>query len=211
MSGVPPIGAFPQTPVTLRRGPAARAPPTTPPPQRKTSPKPLPVAPQQRPSSANSSPVIPLNILDAPTQRLYALGVYTALFAWKFYDWAQLVEEETESFWMFLKWLAIDFVFLFGLPELRIPWLELSQLFVVVAFFFHAIFDWMLMFNIGVCLACGMVCRVGVADTLSVSLANMDLGFLQSVLRSRGRHLGAQCQDFQHHPQLVAHYGQADH
>ncbi|KAL1837578.1 hypothetical protein VTJ49DRAFT_3638 [Mycothermus thermophilus] len=120
MSGVTPVGAFPQTPVTQRPGPGA-----------------------------NSTPVIPLNILDAPTQRLYALGVYTALFAWKFYDWAQLVEEETESFWLFLKWLGIDFVFLFGLPELRIPWLELSQLFVVVAFFFHAIFDWMLMFNIG--------------------------------------------------------------
>ena len=70
--------------------------------------------------------------------------------AWKFYDWAQLVEEDTESFWLFLKWIAIDCAFLFGLPELRIPWLELSQPFVVVTFFFHAVFDWLLMFNIGV-------------------------------------------------------------
>ncbi|KAL2172298.1 hypothetical protein VTG60DRAFT_6676 [Thermothelomyces hinnuleus] len=93
--------------------------------------------------------MIPLHILDAPTQRLYAFGFYAALFAWKFYDWAQLVEEDTESFWLFLKWIAIDCAFLFGLPELRIPWLELSQPFVVVAFFFHAVFDWMLMFNIG--------------------------------------------------------------
>jgi nucleoporin POM152 len=120
--------------------------PTTPP----TSP--LPVAPQQGARSAGatgSAPIIPLNIIDAPTQRFYAFGVYVALLAWKFYDWAGLVEENSESFWLFLKWIAIDCVFLFGLPELRIPWLELSQPFVVVAFFGHAVFDWMLMFNVG--------------------------------------------------------------
>ncbi|SPQ25842.1 03f92610-e006-40c8-a778-cec5b561b5ff [Thermothielavioides terrestris] len=82
-------------------------------------------------------------------KRLYALGFYVALLAWKFYNWAQLVEEDTESFWLFLKWIAIDCAFLFGLPELRIPWLELSQPFVVAAFFVHAVFDWLLMFNIG--------------------------------------------------------------
>jgi len=98
--------------------------------------------------------VIPLHVIEAPTQRFYALGVYVALLAWKFYDWAGLVEENAESFWLFLKWIAIDCVFLFGLPELRIPWLELSQPFVVVAFFFHAVFDWMLMFNVGVSVFC---------------------------------------------------------
>ncbi|KAL2024772.1 hypothetical protein VTK56DRAFT_5593 [Thermocarpiscus australiensis] len=140
MSDASPIGAFPQTPV--RKGPA-RA-------NGSSSTTSLPVAPQQGPGpTSSSSPVIPLHILDAPTQRLYAFGVYVALFAWKFYDWAQVVEENTESFWLFLKWIAIDCAFLFGLPELRIPWLELSQPFVVVAFFLHAVFDWMLMFNIG--------------------------------------------------------------
>jgi nucleoporin POM152 len=94
--------------------------------------------------------VIPLRILDAPTQRFYAVAIYFALLAWRLYDWVQLVEDNAESFWLFLKWIAIDCVFLFGLPELRIPWLELSQPFVVGAFFFHAIFDWMLMFNIPV-------------------------------------------------------------
>lgn len=148
MSGSPPIGAYPQTPVaSSRRGPA-RTPASS---SKRASTGPLPVAPQQGASAAaNSAPVIPLHILDAPTQRLYAFGFYAALLAWKFYDWAQLVEEDTESFWLFLKWIAIDCAFLFGLPELRIPWLELSQPFVVVAFFFHALFDWLLMFNIGV-------------------------------------------------------------
>ncbi len=152
MSGAPSIGAFPQTPVAARRGPA-RAPASSAPSSSSTkATSPLPVAPQQNaPPAANSAPVIPLHILDAPTQRLYAFGFYAALLAWKFYDWAQLVEEDTESFWLFLKWIAIDFTFLFGLPELRIPWLELSQPFVVGTFFCHAIFDWLLMFNIGVC------------------------------------------------------------
>ncbi|GAB1317244.1 Nucleoporin [Madurella fahalii] len=146
MSDSPPIGAFPQTPA---RAPASKSsnssnPPTT------TSTRRLPTAPHAGASTrSNTAPVIPLTILDAPTQRLYALGVYVALFAWKLYDWGQVVEENTESFWLFLKWIAIDCAFLFGLPELRIPWLELSQSFVVVAFFFHAVFDWMLMFNLG--------------------------------------------------------------
>ncbi|KAK0610460.1 hypothetical protein B0T17DRAFT_593614 [Bombardia bombarda] len=147
MSDTNPIGAFPQTPVAprSRRSPGGM-PPTT------TNNGPLPIAPQQgAPTTrrAAPSPFIPLHVLDAPSQRLYALAIYIALLAWKFYDWAQVVEENTESFWLFLKWIAIDCVFLFGLPELRIPWLELSQPFVVVAFFLHAIFDWMLMFNVG--------------------------------------------------------------
>ncbi|KAK0611119.1 hypothetical protein B0T14DRAFT_440941 [Immersiella caudata] len=155
MSGANPVGAFPQTPVAPRRmaktTPSSshsndHSPTTTSPPA-----NPLPVAPQQgaRPASSASAPVIPLHIIDGPTQRFYAFGVYVALLAWKFYDWAGLVEENSESFWLFLKWIAIDCVFLFGLPELRIPWLELSQPFVVVAFFAHAVFDWMLMFNVG--------------------------------------------------------------
>ncbi|KAL2151592.1 hypothetical protein VTH82DRAFT_6690 [Thermothelomyces myriococcoides] len=146
MSGASPVGAFPQTPqATSKRGPA-RAPVSNSTTGRSSN---LPVAPQRGTSASSSAPVIPLHILDAPTQRLYAFGFYVALLAWKFYDWAQLVEDDTESFWLFLKWIAIDCAFLFGLPELRIPWLELSQPFVIVAFFFHAAFDWMLMFNVG--------------------------------------------------------------
>ncbi|KAK3384772.1 hypothetical protein B0H63DRAFT_471506 [Podospora didyma] len=134
------IGGFPRTPVGGGRNP----PP--PPPGR-----PLPEAPPQGapPATGNAAPLVPLNILDAPTQRLYAFAVYVGLLGWKLYNWAQLVEEDSESFWLFLKWIAFDIVFLFGLPELRIPWLELSQPFVVALFFLHAIFDWMLMFNVG--------------------------------------------------------------
>jgi hypothetical protein len=151
MSDAPAVGAFPQTPVAARRGPARPSDSTTSTTIKRTSP--LPLAPQAGRQATNISPVIPLHILDAPTQRFYAFAFYLALTAWKLYDWTQVLEEDTESFLLFLKWIAIDCVFLFGLPELRIPWLELSQPFVMVAFAIHAMFDWILMFNIGVCLS----------------------------------------------------------
>lgn len=180
MSDSPPIGAFPQTPA---RAPASKAPNPSNPPSTASNRR-LPTAPHAGASTrSNTAPVIPLTILDAPTQRLYALGVYVALFAWKLYDWGQVVEENTESFWLFLKWIAIDCAFLFGLPELRIPWLELSQSFVVVAFFFHAVFDWMLMFNLGVRpLPCGSL-FLTIADSCVASLADMDARICQSLLR----------------------------
>ncbi|KAJ9134763.1 Titin [Pleurostoma richardsiae] len=149
-------GAYPATPATTARG--FRAPPTpspTPDPpvsrssRSSTQRSPLPLAPQNRDASApTTEPLIPTTIIDAPTQRLYAFGVYAALFAWRLYDWVQLVDDNTESLWLFLKWVGIDFLFLFGLPELRIPWLELSQPVVVALCFIHAVLDWMLMFNI---------------------------------------------------------------
>ena len=149
MSGAHPVGAFPQTPVA----PARRMNNNPPAPTGINIANALPVAPRQgerQGRGGDLAPLVPLNIIDAPTQRFYAFGIYAALLAWKLYDWTGLVEENSESLWLFLKWIAIDFVFLFGLPEFRIPWLELSQPFVVVAFFCHAVFDWMLMFNVGV-------------------------------------------------------------
>jgi nucleoporin POM152 len=72
------------------------------------------------------------------------------LWAWKFYDWLQVVEDGDYSWLLFLKWIFIDFVFLFGVPELRIPWLELSQPVVTTIFSLQLIFNYMLMFNIPV-------------------------------------------------------------
>ncbi|KAK1753482.1 hypothetical protein QBC47DRAFT_325843 [Echria macrotheca] len=148
------VGAFPQTPVVARHN----RPPPAPPANAINRPDnhnnaALPEAPRENAGrgtrTTGPGPVIPLNIMEAPTQRFYAFGIYVALFAWKFYDWAGLVEENAESFWLFLKWIAIDFAFLFGLPEMRIPWLELSQPFVVAIFLGHAVLNWMLMFNVG--------------------------------------------------------------
>lgn len=147
-------GAYPATPGTARRGaPLTPSPTPDPTPARSsrgsTARSPLPLAPQNATGApSGSQPFIPVTILDAPTQRLYACAIYIALVAWRFYDWVQLVEDDTSSLKLFLKWITIDLAFLFGLPELRIPWLELSQPVVIGLFFFHAVVDWMLMFNI---------------------------------------------------------------
>ncbi|KAL8405156.1 hypothetical protein RB594_009883 [Gaeumannomyces avenae] len=147
MSETPRItkGGFPQTPAASRsRQGGSPSPSAEPKPARRS----LPLAPQTNPESTGSEPLIPLTILDAPTQRYYACGIYMLLWAWKLYDWLRVVDDNAESFWLFLKWIAIDLCMLFGLPELRIPWLELSQPVVIVLFFVHAVLDWMLMFNI---------------------------------------------------------------
>lgn len=148
-------GAFPATPATNVRGRAPPTPDGTPEraaPNRAPAANPLPLAPenQRRRDQPTSNPVIPLTILDAPTQRFYAFGFYVALVAWKLYEWVGLMEDEANSVWLFLKWNVIDLVFIMGLPELRIPWLELTQPACLVLFFGHAVFNFILMFNITV-------------------------------------------------------------
>lgn len=97
-----------------------------------------------------SEPFIPFDKVDAPTQRLYVAAFYVLLWGWRLYDWGNLQHEQTESFWLFLKWLAIDGVFLWGMPGLRVPWLEWSTGTITALFSAHALMDWMLMFRIGV-------------------------------------------------------------
>ncbi|OAR00629.1 hypothetical protein LLEC1_02005 [Akanthomyces lecanii] len=109
----------------------------------------LPLAPEQAVRQTQAGqPLVPLTLLDAPQQRFYAFAIYVLLWAWKLYDWLQVVEEGDSSWWLFFKWIFIDFAFLFGLPELRIPWLELSQLLVTSVFTSHLVINYMLMFNI---------------------------------------------------------------
>lgn len=108
-------------------------------------------------SSTAGQPLISFDTIDAPQQRLYVVAIYVALFSWKIYDFHNLQEEQTESFWNFLKWLAIDAVTLFGLPELRIPWLEWSSATMAFVFLFHALLDGVLMFRIPIPLGAGIV------------------------------------------------------
>ncbi|KAH8791491.1 hypothetical protein BGZ57DRAFT_784677 [Hyaloscypha finlandica] len=110
---------------------------------------PLPNLPDGSPAAASSSsPVIPVNLIDAPSQRMYTFAVYGLLLVWRIYDWWQLVEDGTTSIGLFLKWSALDSIFLFGVPYLRIPWLEWSETTSVVAGCLHAALNIMLMFRI---------------------------------------------------------------
>lgn len=102
------------------------------------------------PTTTAGQPLIPLSVLDAPSQRLYVCALYIALLAWRLYDWSNLVEDEVDSFWLFIKWVALDGIFLYGLPELRIPWLEWTNTVTTVIFLLHAIMNGMMMFRVPV-------------------------------------------------------------
>lgn len=102
------------------------------------------------PSNKPDEPVIPLSILDAPSQRAYALVVYAILFAWRLYDYSILIKDDADSLFYFMKWATIDGLFIYGLPALRIPWLEWSGTTAMVLFMLHAVLDWLMMFRVSV-------------------------------------------------------------
>ena len=105
-------------------------------------------------ATSTEQPVVPLNVLDAPSQRFYVAAVYIALTAWRLYDYYRLVSDQTDSLWLFMKWASIDGVFLYGLPTLKVPWLEWSSITMTVLFLLHASLNAVLMFRIPVCISC---------------------------------------------------------
>ena len=107
--------------------------------------------PSAAPSQANPpTPMIPFTLIDAPSQRLYAFLFYAGLNIWRFTDFFGLVTDETESLWLFMKWLAIDSVFLYGLPEFQIPWLQWSSSTTAMLVILHTFMNAFLMFRIPV-------------------------------------------------------------
>jgi nucleoporin POM152 len=140
------VGGYPDTPAAGFRKRAPAASPT----RSQNSRSSLPPAPENAtaPTGApDSQPLIPLTIIDAPSQRFYAFAIYVALFGWRLYDYLQVQDNGAHASYFF-KWAAIDAIYLFSLPHLRIPWLELSSEFVLFAFFFAVVGDWWLMYNI---------------------------------------------------------------
>ncbi|KAF3940773.1 hypothetical protein ABW19_dt0208227 [Dactylella cylindrospora] len=128
--------AFPKTPASSVRPRGRERNESSSPPAPSKFPTALPV-PDIQPRSKRSraepasdaGPYIPISVIDAPTQRLYACAVFALLQAWKFYDILSLYPRDDESvseLWVILKWVAIDGVFLRLLPLLRIPWLTFS-------------------------------------------------------------------------------------
>lgn len=92
-------------------------------------------------------PLIPYEVLNGPTQRLYIVSIYVALNAWRLYNWFALVQSNTESLWLFLKWTAIDGIFLYNVPSLRIPYLRWPFSITTTIFLVHTLLTGMLMFR----------------------------------------------------------------
>ncbi len=97
-----------------------------------------------------SNPMIPFSLIDAPSQRLYVSIFYACLTVWRISDYVGLVSDEAESLWLFMKWLAIDSVFLYGLPEFQIPWLQWSSSTTALLVILHTFLNAFLMFRIPV-------------------------------------------------------------
>jgi nucleoporin POM152 len=143
-------------------------------------------------SSSGNGPIIPLTVLDAPSQRFYVVAIYVALLAWRFYDWKTLLDDEAESFWLFIKWVAIDGVFLYGLPEMRIPWLEWSNPIITGIFLLHAVLNGILMFRIPVSSKPPPSCSE-ILILLSDSNPSRTSSSRQNSLRSRAFNLREPC------------------
>lgn len=147
MSGTPRLrSAFPSTPQSHKKNDAQNASATG----SWTGQSSLPsLAPF---NSNETAPLIPSGVLDAPSQRLYIAFFYLSLTVWRFYDYFGLIGDETESLWLFMKWVAIDSAVLYGLPGLRIPWLQWSSSTTTLLFVGHGICNAFMMFRIPVCL-----------------------------------------------------------
>ncbi|KAI5817083.1 hypothetical protein BZA77DRAFT_387080 [Pyronema omphalodes] len=89
--------------------------------------KPAPTIPSVtvQPAEPTLEPWIPLSVLDAPTQRLYAFAIFGALQAYKFYDLTRLNADDGDitTLWFYMKWWILDSGFFWYLPTFKIPWL----------------------------------------------------------------------------------------
>ena len=146
MNGTPRLrSAYPSTPRTAQKGGRGT---TAPGPA--DGPSSLPDQDAKGQVKDDNAPLIPLSVLDGPSQRLSVSIFYLGLTAWRLFDYYRLVSDQTDSLWLFMKWVAIDSVFLFGLPALKIPWLEWSSTVMTILFLMHAISNAVLMFRIPV-------------------------------------------------------------
>lgn len=99
--------------------------------------------------SDDDAPLIPFDILDGPSQRFSVAVAFASLAIWRLYDHHLAQNEAQEALWLFMKWIAIDSAFIFGLPKLRVPWLQWPSWFTYTLFLMLAALDAMLMFDIG--------------------------------------------------------------
>ena len=95
-------------------------------------------------------PLIPFDVLDGPSQRFSVAVAFALLAVWRLYDRHLAQTEAREALWFFMKWIVIDSAFIFGLPRLRVPWLQWPPWVTYTLFLMLAALDAMLMFDVGV-------------------------------------------------------------
>lgn len=176
MNGTPLLpSAFPQTPKTIPRRrklfetPRSQSRDVR---ERKSpskSPTKAPKAPAPAPQNTNT-PLVPVSLIDAPSQRLYVVAFYLALNAWRIYE-SWTASDELDSTWLFLKWVSVDGVFLFGLQALRIPWLEWAFPTTLALFLLHVVGNVFLMFQIPIPLGAWLAGLVKVAYDRELSIS----------------------------------------
>lgn len=91
--------------------------------------------------------MIPFEVVDAPTQRLYALSFYVLLWTWKLYN-AYTVSGDLDATWFFLQWSGFDAAFLITLFWLHIPYFEYTVFVSAVIWILHVIVNFFLMYHI---------------------------------------------------------------
>ncbi|OAP58643.1 hypothetical protein AYL99_07733 [Fonsecaea erecta] len=167
--------AFPTTPRTDPRRRTfnnnnGRPPLGTPPsPFQRPSPITRPVkAPPE--TAGASTPLVPTEIVDVPSQRFYIFAFYVALTAWRLYN-SFKVENDLDSTWLFLKWVGIDAAFFVALPAFKIPWLEFSFPTTFTLWLLHAIANAFLMYKIPIPLLTWLGALVKVAYDRELSIS----------------------------------------
>lgn len=93
--------------------------------------------------------VIAEDIIDHGTQRIYVFAVYGLLSAWRLYDCYCLAvaDEPLSPLWSFSKFAVLDAIFIWGLPELRIPLLQWSTPTAILLYLLHLLLNALLCFN----------------------------------------------------------------
>ena len=175
MTGTPRLrSAYPSTPISSQKHTEQHGP--YPGPQKLQSP----LAPVNSASTYVAKPAIPFSVIDAPSQRLYVFIFYAGLSLWRISDYLGLVSDEAESFWLFLKWLAIDSIFLYGLPEFQIPWLQWSSSTTALLVILHTLLNALVMFRIPVCLTISICYKDTVLTTVQIPITTWLLTFTKA-------------------------------
>lgn len=91
--------------------------------------------------------LIPFDVVDAPTQRLYVVSFYGLLLTWKLYN-AYYVSGDLDATWYFMQWCGTDAAFLIVLNWLQIPYLEYSIPHSIILWLLHVVVNAFLMYHI---------------------------------------------------------------